>query len=131
MASIKDLYTRDECNTPTRMTIGAEWLDILGTDSDEFQKSKRQVNIDVISGKLKADDVESALVSALVVAWSFDEPCDTKNKIELLKNSPSLAEAIDRAASKRADFVGKLLKGSKPTQKRSSGSSGQPQKGEK
>jgi len=120
IASLKDLYTRDENNTPVRMTVGSQWIDVLGTDSDTFQKVKRKLNIDVIGGKIKPDEVEAHLIAALIVAWSFDEECNDTNKRELLSNSPSLAEAIDRAASKRANFVGKLSAGSATTPSESS-----------
>jgi hypothetical protein len=120
MASIKDLYTRDENNTPVRMTVGSQWIDVLGTDSDKFQKVKRKLNIDVIGGKIKPNEVEAHLIAALIVGWSFDEECNDANKLELLRNSPSLAEAIDRAASKRANFVGKLSAGSATTPSESS-----------
>ena len=109
MASIKDLYTRDECNTPQRVNIGkADWIEILGTDSDEFTKAKRQINLDVISKKVSADDITPHLVASLVTAWSFDEECTHANKVDLFKNSPSLCEQVDKAASSRSDFTKKL-----------------------
>lgn len=123
MASIEQLFTREQNNQSERMALGksGEWLEVLGTDSDLFQKAKRQVNLDVVGGKLKPEQVEVTLVAALITAWSFDEPCTDDNKIKLLANSPSLKDAIDRAASKRADFLGKLPAGSKATQKKNSG----------
>jgi hypothetical protein len=128
MASIKDLYTREDCNTPQRMTIGDQWIEVLGTDSDAFQAMRRQVNLDVIAGKLKPTDVERTLIASLVVGWSYDEPVTPENVQELLANAPSLADAIDRAASKRADFVGKQLLASLNTQGENSGQSSQPPK---
>jgi hypothetical protein len=60
-----------------------------------------------------------------VVGWSYDEPVTPENVQELLANAPSLADAIDRAASKRADFVGKQLLASLNMQGANSGQSSQ------
>jgi hypothetical protein len=120
MASIKDLYTRDENNTPVRMTIGDQWIEILGSDSDAFRAMRRQVNLDVIAGKLKPNEVEHTLIASVVVGWSYPEPITQETLKELFFNSPSLADAIDRASSKRADFVGKQLLASLNTPSESS-----------
>jgi hypothetical protein len=122
MASIKDLYTRESNNETYKLLIGDDYIEYLGTDSDVFIKAKREAQRAVIKGEIKAEDMEHKLVSAVIVGWSYDEPCTDENKIELLKNSPSLAEAIDRAASERANFIKRASQGSKRTQKNGSGS---------
>ena len=54
---------------PQRVNIGkADWIEILGTDSDEFTKAKRQINLDVISKKVSADDITPHLVASLVTS---------------------------------------------------------------
>jgi hypothetical protein len=115
MASIKDLYTRDASNKVERTTIGDQWIDYLGTDSDAFITAKTNVQRDVIAHKIKQDDVESHLVASLVTAWSFDEECTTANKVALFKNSPSFCAAIDRVASDRANFTKALQSASSNT----------------
>jgi len=128
MASITDLYTRDDCNKPERVHIGEQWLEYLGTDSDEFTKAKRQIQLDAISGKVKNDEISETLVAALITSWSFDEECTPKNKIDLLKNSPSLCEQIDKLASARADFVKKSQTKQSSIQGDTSGSKSQSSK---
>ena len=105
MASITDLYTREESNKPQRAKIGDEWIEYLGADSDKYIEAERQVQIDAYSGKIDTKEVTVRLVAALITAWSYDEPCNEENKLELLKNSPSLCKQIDRLASKRANFT--------------------------
>lgn len=128
MASITDLYTREECNDAKRVHIGGQWLEYLGTDSDAFTTAKRQIQLDSISGKVKNDEISETLVAALITSWSFDEECNTKNKIELLKNSPSLCEQIDKLASARSDFVKKLQTKQSNTQGDTSGNKSQSSK---
>ena len=120
MASIKDLYTREESNKPTDVKIGRESVSILGTDADVFRKAKIEGQRKIAEKSLSVDDFEAWLVAHLIVSWTFDEECTAETKFELLKNSPSLCEAIDRAASKRSDFLGKLRNQSSPTPKGSS-----------
>lgn len=131
MASITELFTREENNKTYKLLIGEQFIEYLGTDSDAFIKTKREVQKAVIRGDIKADEAEYKMVASVIVGWSFDEPCTDENKAELLKNSPSLAEAIDRAASERANFIKRASKGSKATPKSGSGSQGQPQKAQK
>ena len=117
MASIKDAFTRDDSNTPQRLTIGAEWLEYLGTDSDVFRAAKRDVQKRALTGEVKQDDIEPLLLSVLITDWSFDEECNSENKQQLLRQSPSLAEQLDIAASKRANFTKRLLAASSTTPK--------------
>lgn len=122
MASIKELFTREECNKTQRVTIGSEWIDCLGTDSDAFRKAKLEANRLVVAGDLALDDFEPFLIASLIVDWSFDEECNNDNKVALLREAPSLCEAIDRQASKRANFTKRLSPNSTNTQKAGSGS---------
>lgn len=123
MASITELFTREDCNKVERLTIkGDNWLEYLGTDSDAFRKAKREMQALVVADELKTDDVEPFLLASLITDWSFDEECNDENKRALLANSPSLAEAIDRAASKRANFTKRLQANSTATPKTGSGS---------
>lgn len=125
MASIKDLYTRADNNKVERATIGEDWIEYLGTDSDQFRAAKRKIQQDAFAGKIHADNVEAELVASLITAWSFDEPCTDENKIELMRNSPSLCEQIDRMASARANFTKPRKSGSTDTLKSGSGSDDQ------
>ena len=120
MASIKDLYTRDECNTPIQMTVGSETIDLLGVDSDAFIKAKTDASRKILAGELSADDAGNYLIASLIAAWSFDEECNIDNKMALVKNSPSLANRIDIEASKRANFTQRLKAASSSTQKTTS-----------
>lgn len=121
MASISDLFTLDACNTPEKMHIGGEYIEILGTDSDAFQKARRQVDLDVMSGTLDAERATERLIAALIVGWSYKEECNDANKLLLVKNTPSLANRIDIEASKRANFIARQQAALKNTQKPSSG----------
>ena len=125
MASIKDLFTRDENNVPVRVSVGDEWVEYLGTDSDVFRAEKRKAQQEAFSGSLKVDDMEYRLVAALITGWSFDEPCETANKVELLKNTPSLCEQLDRMATARANFTKPRSSGFTPMQDDGSGSAAQ------
>lgn len=123
MASIKQLYTRSDNNKVERIKIGSgEWIEYLGTDSDAFREAKREMQKKIISGELDAADSEAFLLSSLITDWSFDEECNDENKRELLRESPGLAESLDRAASQRANFIKRLSQNSTNTQKRGSGS---------
>ena len=123
MASIKQLFTRADSNKVERIKVGGdEWLDYLGTDSDAFREAKREMQKLTMAGEIEGEDVEPFLLSSLIVDWSFDEECNDENKRELLRESPALAEALDRAASRRANFTKRLSATSTTTPKNGTGS---------
>ena len=47
--------------------------------------------------------------AALVAGWSFDAPCTQEAVMELLKNSPQIAQALDVFCSNRQNFLKKKL----------------------
>lgn len=128
---ISELFTREECNKPQSLKIGSESMEILGTDSDAFRKAKLEAQRKVASGELEMADFEPWLVAHLIVSWTYEDDCSFDNKFSLCKNTPSLCEAIDRAASKRANFIKPQSGGSVSGQKGSSGSTSRRQKARK
>ena len=75
-------------------------------DSDEFNKFTEE-------GRLK-------LQAALIVDWSFEEPCTEDNKLELLREAPYIAKQVDEFAGKRSNFIKASQEPSEPTQSISS-----------
>lgn len=119
---IQELFTREKSNIPLTVSVGNETIDILGTDSDAFRKAKTEAARKQMSGELDVDDYIPWLVAHLIVDWSFEDECNFENKLELLKNTPSLCDEIDRMASRRSNFTKPQLGGSSSGAKKGSGS---------
>ena len=48
---------------------------------------------------------QKEMQASLVSAWSFEEPCEQANVLELFKCAPYVAEQVEAHASKRGQFV--------------------------
>lgn len=63
----------------------------------------------------EVEDTRLAMLAALVIGWSFDNPCTEAEIKRLFREAPQIAEQVDRAAYDRARFFGNSSKGSSPT----------------
>jgi hypothetical protein len=112
----------------------AHTLNILGTDSDNFQraqfKSKQAVIAKMKDGKEatfdEATDMARELVASLISGWSFTDPngepvpCTKANVVAFLKEAPQIQEQIDRVATDRKLFTkGKPTTSVQPSEKNS------------
>lgn len=138
MGSFKKHFTLEAANNGLRMTIvgpdGKDTKDALivrGQDSEAYQTGQRLFRRDIIqyreengpeSVKTDAyskfiDEAALRMKSTLVVGWTFDEKCIPANVLELLKNSPFVAEQIETFAAKRERFAGNSQTTSEPSPK--------------
>lgn len=137
MGKVSDFFTRDAANEGVKIPLlnprtgGAEWIKILGIDSDIFREAKinkaRQLikiaEIDNDGERAEAiKEADFELLSVLVADWSFDTPCEPDEIINVLRNAPQIAEVVDTKAGARSLFLQKKSRNSKATQKRSSSS---------
>jgi hypothetical protein len=107
------------------------WLKVLGADSDAFRDAELLAKRDSIRvGGIKDEAERLAetrrlqvrLLSAVVVAWSFEHPCTREAVEEFLTEAPQVADSIDTLISKRALFFGKRSIDSSGTPSKSSSS---------
>ena len=137
MGNASDFFTRDKANEGVKIPLisprtgQAEWVKILGIDSDIFRQAKidkfrRLVEIASIEDKTEREQAEKnadlELLTVLVLDWSLDIPCEHDEIMDVLKNAPMIADIVDTKAGARSLFLEKKSKNSKPTQKRNSGS---------
>lgn len=137
MGKVSDFFTRDAANEGVKIPLlnprtgRAEWIKILGIDSDVFREAKINKARELIkiaeiddngerAEAIKEADLE--LLSVLVVDWSFDDPCVPAEIVNVLRNAPQIAEVVDTKAGARSLFLQKKSGNSKGTQKRSSSS---------
>lgn len=129
-------FTRQKANEGIELplafpdgTPSPHLIRIRGVDSDAFKTAdaaaKRrmfELASDPDKSKVEAFLVEARLdtISALVVSWTFDEPCTPENIRKLLKEAPQLADQIDRLATKRSLFFKKDSASSTPSPVQSS-----------
>lgn len=97
--------------TPTE-----EFLVVGGADSKAFRNQVARMNRDMLKifkrtkeqdpaefARLTADS-NRELVAALVLDWSFTEPCDKVNICKFLADAPQIQKAVDDFAGIRANF---------------------------
>lgn len=110
--------------TPSGETT-EHWIKIRGVDSDAVKQyeaeSRRRVfeaasNVTdkSIFAKMEEDEALGLLV-ALVMAWSFDEPCTPDNVRKFLREAPQIAEQINRLSTRRSLFFGNSSQSSTPS----------------
>ncbi len=116
-----DLYTRAAASNARKMPlftpqgeITDHYLEIIGRDSDEFQRasSKYQQTLAIIEAikdpKERGEAARRAFASlraALVVGWSLDAELTPEAAAELCFEAPSLAREIDQFAGNIANFL--------------------------
>lgn len=140
MASFKKLQTRaahdagallnvlDQSGEPTGETIR-----VRGVDSDAFAVANRKAQRALLAyieknpkatGTPEYDEfVENntrELRASLVMEWSFEEPCTKENVLDLFREAPYLAKAVDEFAGKRGNFVSSSPSSSETTPSSSS-----------
>lgn len=132
MADKSKYFTRKRSNEGVKMPIlspagkdEGEWFRVLGTESTVFkaaivEKDRRLVEI----AQLTADQQEEAkaemwtrLTAALVVGWSFDNPCTPEEVIELLNEDRDLATQVNTFVTDRGRFFGEESNSSVSTPK--------------
>jgi hypothetical protein len=86
-----------------RVSLAGQWIDVLPTDSDEFNDVKLEQFRKAAKGE-KVDTNE--LVACLIVDWSFDDECNLENKVHAIKTFPrALVDFIDKTASNAINFM--------------------------
>lgn len=133
-----EFFTRNKANEGLQLPLyrpdgkkSDHWVRVLGVDSDTFRRADaesrrdafRIAQIEDVSERSQAiADSKRRLVAALVVAWSFDKPCNVDTVEEFFREAPQIMDAIDMAASKRALFFASRSSGSEPSPSTSSAS---------
>lgn len=124
-------FTRERANEGIELplafpdgTPSPHWIRIRGMDSDAFKAAdasakRRMFEIAGEPDKTKIEnflaDAKVSSISALVISWSFPEPCTPEKVKEFLREAPQIADQIDRIASKRSLFFRKDSINSSPT----------------
>lgn len=130
--SLSDFFTRNNANEgielPLYLPTGEKtehWLRIVGVDSDLFRHQELVETRGVIKLRGKPqEEVDKAasesklrLLAAIIVGWSFPEECSEENKINLLREAPQIAEAVNRHSADRTLFFANASKNSADSQK--------------
>ena len=82
------------------------YIMVLGRDSS-------QARAGMADGKrsaLEGGDVTEAidlLHASMIDSWSFPEECSLENKLDLLKNAPSIGDSVDSFSCKHENFTKK------------------------
>lgn len=130
--SLSDFFTRNNANEgielPLYLPTGEKsehWLKIVGVDSDLFrhQELVEKRGVLKLRGKPQAEVDKAAeesrlrLLAAIIIDWSFPEECTTENKINLLREAPQIAEAVNNYSADRTLFFANASKNSADSQK--------------
>lgn len=130
--SLSDFFTRSNANQgielPLYLPDGSKsehWLRIVGVDSDLFRHQELIEKRGVLAyrGKPQAEvDAAAAesrlrLLAAIITEWSFPEECSQENKVNLLREAPQIAEAINTHSADRTLFFANASKNSADSQK--------------
>lgn len=100
------------------------WVRIRGVDSDEFRLAENEARREAVAiasiedetvREKAAVEARLRLIASLVIGWSFEAECTRDTVVEFLREAPQIADAIDRAAAKRALFFASRSSGSPPT----------------
>ena len=146
MSDMEKFFTRQKAQegkkVPLSLPDGSpteHWIVIRGIDSDSYAEAmaaERRMMIDntvEVDGKTKIDpaitkDAPLRVLASLVAAWSFEEECNTKNVINLLKEAPQLREELDTITADRKYFFGEEGSGSQSSSPRKRSSRSQSRK---
>ena len=132
-------FTRKAANAGVKLPLYTpagekteHWVRILGVDSDIFRATDSEVRRTLMKAaalegdkaltQKTIDDARLDCLAVLVADWSFPEPCTPESVREFLIEAPQIADAIDKAATKRALFTSGELSASPPTLSTSSAS---------
>ena len=119
---MSDFFTREAGEAGIKLDLvtpdgesSGHWIEIISTDSKSYERANaKQMRLltkahknNRLSDEAKREQAAvgaNKIVASLVKSWSFDEPCDEENILNLFKNAPQLKELIDETAGKRALF---------------------------
>lgn len=119
MAGMQDFYVRESANEGKRLPLRTpdgkpteHWLQIRSQWSDRFREVKADSEraIAELAGKSPEEqkaglaEAKLDLLTALVSAWSFDQPCTPEAVREFLHNAPQIAQAINSFAGDDGRF---------------------------
>lgn len=86
-----------------KVNLTGQWIDILPTDSDIFNDAKLEQFRKAAKGQAVNTN---ELIACLIVDWSFDDECNSENKLKAIQTFPrSLVDYIDRVASQAVNFT--------------------------
>jgi hypothetical protein len=138
MADKSKYFTRSRANAGVVLNIktpegedAGDWLRVRGVDSDAFREAKVEANrrlmaaaaLETPEARTAATlDNERRMTAALVLAWSFDEPCTEDNVVAFLAEAPQVMRAVDDLVFNRDRFFGVASSNLPDTQKLRSGS---------
>lgn len=99
------LYTPDGLKTE-------HWVRILGVDSDSYRAVEHEERRKALTLRGKTEEEitqamnESSdrILSSIIVEWSFEEECNTENKLKFLREAPQIAEQINKFSGDRRLF---------------------------
>lgn len=114
---MEEFFTADAAEEGVKLPLqtpdGKEtnhWLVVRGIDSDVFReaestaKRKAMQLGDDKDRDRKYNEIQNHVIASLIKDWSFDMPCNKKNKMEFLKKAPQIGEVVNRFAGNRGVF---------------------------
>lgn len=109
-----DFYTRGDSDKGVKYPLelpdgvnSGEWLRVVGSESSLYEKAHEETVRSVLAGDNSDGKQSYILLAALVIDWSFDEPCTTDTVIKFLKNAPYIKHGLDRFVVNRVNFYKK------------------------
>jgi hypothetical protein len=132
VATMSAFFTRQKSNEGIEFALdfpdgtpSPHRIRIRGIDSDAFRSAQAaswrrlQERLSAVERKEPTEEEllteKLRLQSALVVSWTFPEPCTPENVATLLREAPALAHQIDRIAGNRSHFFVKGSPSSTPS----------------
>lgn len=124
MAGLELFHTRARANEGVRLTLYApdgspteHWLQVRHVWSDAFQEANDAAVAEVGEAVLAAQgdpakiatakrEAQIRLWTALVAAWSFDEPCTPEAVAAWLREAPQIGKVLDKFAADSKRFFG-------------------------
>ena len=123
MSNIEKYKTRERANEGVRVQLidptngkqGEDWIEVVSSLSDSFRDARDKALQDAgetasLGDESKRKDaiaeVKAKMHSALVKAWSFDEPCTPESVREFLRDAPQVADTVVSTADDHRRFFG-------------------------
>lgn len=116
-----DFYTVPRSEAGLRVPLvlpdgkeSGEWLLVIGPDSRAYARAhqdmlRRYAELGGVTGDGREAEAEAILLdyrAALVIAWSFDEPCTPAAVREFLANAPRVGNQVEALARNPGNFSG-------------------------
>ena len=111
---------KNKANTPVRIdlsgytvqadegeiSLDGQFVDVVSVESDNFKKIDLRLKREIASGaNYDEQTIDCIIKSAVIIGWSFEEPCNEENKVLLFKTWPS---AITNYIVSRAEGLAKV-----------------------